>query len=100
MTESDSGEKRYFAVPCSRNTGTNTMQMQSVDRNVGTATSAAPVTIASMQRFVHRDMAFYVFDHDRAVVDQYPDCQRETAEGQGIQGLTGQIDEQHRGDDG
>ena len=27
MTESESGENRYFAVPCSRNTGTNTMQM-------------------------------------------------------------------------
>ena len=46
MTESDSGENRYLAVPCSRNTGTNTMQMHSVERNVGTATSLAPATIA------------------------------------------------------
>ena len=45
ITDSDSGENRYLAVPCSRNTGTNTMQMHSVDRNVGTATSAAPITI-------------------------------------------------------
>jgi hypothetical protein len=45
MTESDSGEKRYFAVPCSKNTGTKTMQMQSVDKNVGIATSLAPTTI-------------------------------------------------------
>ena len=39
MTDSDNGENRYFAVPCSRNTGTKTMQMHRVDRNVGTATS-------------------------------------------------------------
>ncbi len=45
ITDSDNGENRYFAVPCSRNTGTKTMQMHRVDRNVGTATSAAPITI-------------------------------------------------------
>ncbi len=45
MTDRDNGENRYFAVPCSRKTGTKTMQMHKVDRNVGTATSAAPVTI-------------------------------------------------------
>ena len=31
MTDSDSGENRYLAVPCSRKTGTNTMHMHSVD---------------------------------------------------------------------
>ncbi len=45
ITDSESGENRYLAVPWSKNTGTNTMQMQSVDRKVGTATSAAPLTI-------------------------------------------------------
>ena len=45
MTDSDKGENRYFAVPCSKNTGTKTMQMHSVDKNVGIATSLAPPTI-------------------------------------------------------
>jgi len=45
-TEMESGEKRYFAVPCSRKTGTNTMQMHKVDRTVGTPTSPAPLMIA------------------------------------------------------
>src|ERR1700683_5344729 len=46
-TDSDSGENRYFAVPCSRNTGTKTMQMHKVAKTVGTATSLAPLTMAS-----------------------------------------------------
>src|ERR1700722_13555758 len=46
-TDSDRGENRYLAVPCSRNTGTNTIQMHSVARKVGMATSLAPPTIAS-----------------------------------------------------
>ncbi len=46
-TGSDSGENRYLAVPCSRNTGTNTMQMHSVASNVGTPTSPAPLMIAA-----------------------------------------------------
>src|SRR5579862_2825989 len=31
ITETDNGENRYFAVPCNRNTGTNTIQMHSVE---------------------------------------------------------------------
>ena len=46
-----------------------------------------------MQRLVHGDMTLDVLDHDRAVVDQDADRQRETAESHGIQRLTGQIDE-------
>ena len=49
ITDTDSGENRYFAVPSSRNTGTNTMQMHSVDRNVGVPTSPQPCTIASAE---------------------------------------------------
>ncbi len=45
ITDSDSGENKYLAVPCSRNTGTNTMQMHRVERKVGTATSLAPTTM-------------------------------------------------------
>jgi hypothetical protein len=47
ITDTDSGENRYFAVPCSRKTGTNTMQMHSVERNVGVPTSPQPCTMAS-----------------------------------------------------
>src|ERR1700731_500552 len=46
QTDSDKGENRYLAVPCSRNTATNTMQMQSVESAVGTATSPEPETTA------------------------------------------------------
>ena len=49
-TDSDSGENRYLAVPCSRNTGTNTMQMQSVARNVGHADFAGAVHDGLLQR--------------------------------------------------
>ena len=44
-TASESGEKRYLATPLSRKTGTNTMQMASVDRRVGIPISLAPFTI-------------------------------------------------------
>src|ERR1700722_2283997 len=46
-TDSDKGEKRYFAVPCNRKMGTKTMQMQRVDNIVGTPTSPAPATMAT-----------------------------------------------------
>src|ERR1039458_4865231 len=45
-TDSDSGENRYFAVPCNRNTGTKTMQMHKVAKTVGMATSLAPLMMA------------------------------------------------------
>ena len=91
MTDSDSGENRYLAVPCSRNTGTNTMQMHSVDRNVGTADFARAVddrTDASGSFM--RDVALDVLDHHRAVVDQDADRERKAAERHGIEGLAGQ----------
>src|SRR5436190_2224904 len=46
ITDSDNGEKRYFAVPVSRNTGTNTTLMDSVESRVGTPTSEVPLRIA------------------------------------------------------
>src|ERR1700721_373931 len=49
-TDRDSGEKRYFAVPCNRKIGTNTMQMHSVDSIVGTPTSPPPSMIAVSRR--------------------------------------------------
>ena len=80
-TDSDSGENRYLAVPCSRNTGTNTMQMHSVERNVGIADFTGAVDdglrpAASPEPHVTLD----VLDHHRAVVDQDADRQREAAQ--------------------
>src|SRR5581483_5353916 len=46
ITERESGENRYFAVPCSKNTGTKTIEMQSVARKVGRPTSPAPCRMA------------------------------------------------------
>ena len=85
-TETDSGENRYLAVPCSRNTGTNTMQMHSVERNVGTPTSPQPLTMASSGSRP-ADVALDVLDHDRAVVHQDADRQGEAAERHGVECL-------------
>ena len=90
MTDSDSGENRYLAVPCSRNTGTKTMQMHSVDRNVGTPTSLAPVTMACCSGSFIADVALDVLDHHRAVVDQDADREREAAERHGVERLARQ----------
>ena len=91
ITESDSGENRYFAVPCSRKTGTKTMQMHKVDRNVGIATSRAPVHDRLAERLVHGDVPLDVLDDHRAVIDQDADRQCKAAERHGIQRLAGQI---------
>ena len=37
QTASASGTKRNFATPAKKNIGTNTMQIQSVETNAGTA---------------------------------------------------------------
>ena len=50
QTDSDSGENRYLAVPCSRNTGTNTMQMHSVASKVGIADFAGAVDDGLLKR--------------------------------------------------
>ena len=80
-TDSDSGEKRYLAVPCSRNTGTKTMQMASVESSVGMPISAAPSMIAGLQLLLaHAQMPFDVFDHHGGVVHQDAHRQGESAE--------------------
>ena len=53
-----------------------------------------------MQRLAHPHVAFDVFDHHGTVVDEDADCEGKSTERHGIQGLPGQLDEQHRGDDG
>src|SRR5438128_690187 len=45
ITESDRGENKYFAVPVSKKTGTNTTLMHKVARNVGSPTSEAPLVM-------------------------------------------------------
>jgi len=44
-TAIESGVNRYFAAPESMSTGTNTMQMDNVDTNAGTAICCAPSRI-------------------------------------------------------
>ena len=46
-----SGVKRYLAAPVSRNTGTNTIQMQSVETNAGAAICCAPSSTARTSGF-------------------------------------------------
>ena len=46
-----SGVNRYRAVPVSSSTGTNTMQMDNVDTNVGTAICEAPSRTARTSGF-------------------------------------------------
>ena len=90
ITDTDSGEKRYFAVPCSRNTGTKTMQMQSVARKVGVPTSPAPSMIAR-SAVRPSDVTLDVLDDHRAVVDQDAHCEREAPERHGIEGLAAAV---------
>ena len=98
-TDSDSGENRYLAVPCSRKIGTNTMQMHSVESRVGTPTSPAPSMIASSSGSPIAHVALDVLDHDRAVIDQDADRQRKAAERHGVERLPADIHDQHGGDD-
>ena len=46
-----SGVNRYFAAPDSISTGTNTMQMHSVETKAGTAICCAPSRIARTSVF-------------------------------------------------
>ena len=53
-----------------------------------------------MQWLAHAHVAFDVLDHHRTVVHENPDRQGETAQGHGIERLAGELDEEHRRDDG
>ena len=67
ITESESGENRYLAVPVSRNTGTNTTLIDKVARKVGRPTSAVPSRIACSSGSPRRDVPLDVLDHHRAL---------------------------------
>ena len=99
QTESDSGENRYLAVPCSRNTGTKTMQMRDRRKHGRHADFAGPVDDGVCQRVRRMHMALDVLDDHRAVVDEDADGQREAAERHRVQGLAADVHHQHGGDD-
>ena len=61
-------------------TGTNTMQMQSVETNAGTAICCAPSRIACTSGFLWCEVAVDVLDLDRRVVDEDADGERHAAE--------------------
>ena len=86
--------EQIFGGACSRKTGTKTMQIDSVESNVGRPTSAAPSTIAVLERLAQPHMPLDVFDHDRGVVDQDADRQRKAAERHGVERLPADIQHQ------
>ena len=53
-----------------------------------------------MQWFTHRDVPFDVFDDHGSVVDENANRQGKSAQGHGIERLSGEIDEQNGRDDG
>ena len=92
ITESDSGENRYLAVPVKRKTGTNTTQIDNVERKVGTATSPRRSTIACSSPLAQADMTLDVLDHHRRVVDENADRQRKAAQRHRVERLAAEIE--------
>ena len=85
-----SGVNRYRAVPVSSSTGTNTMQMDSVETSVGTAICDAPSSTARTRRFAHAEIAMRVLDLHRRVVHQDADGQRQASQRHHVDGLAQQ----------
>ena len=85
-----SGVNRYRAVPVSSSTGTNTMQIDSVETNVGTAICDAPSSTALHQRLPHRQIAMRILDLHRRIVHQDADRQRQPAQRHHVDGLAQQ----------
>ena len=86
ITASASGTNRYRATPDKKNIGMNTMQMQSVETNAGTAICCAPSRIACTVSFPG-EVAVDVLDLHRGVVHQDADRQGEAAERHDVDGL-------------
>ena len=95
-----SGVNKYRAVPVSSNTGTNTMQIESVATKVGTAICAAPSSTARSSGFRKAKIAVGVLDLDRRVVHQDADRQRQTAERHHVDRLSQQAQHAQRGENG
>ena len=75
-----SGVNRNRAAPVSSSTGTNTMQMASVETKAGTAICDAPSSTARTMRLAHGHIAVRVLHLHRRVVHQNADGQREAAQ--------------------
>ena len=87
MTASASGTNRNFATPVRKNIGTNTMQMQSVETNAGTAICCAPSRMACRISLPIAKVALDVFDFHRRVIDQNADRERQAAQRHDVDGL-------------
>ena len=84
------GVNRYLAVPVSSRTGTNTIQIDSVDTNVGDGDLRGAVEYRADQRLAQSDIAMGILDFDGGVVDQDTDGEREAPEGHHVDGLAHQ----------
>ena len=85
-----SGVNRYCAVPVSNRTGTNTMQMDKVETNVGHGDLRGAVQNRANQRLPHREIAMRVLDLYRRIVDQDADGQRQSTQRHHVDGLAEQ----------
>ena len=86
-----SGVNRYLAAPVSSSTGTNTMQMASVETKAGSRDLLRAVENRPRQRLSHRQVAVDVLDFHRRVVHQNADRQRQAAQRHHVDGLAQQL---------
>ncbi len=86
-TASASGVNRYRAAPVRKITGTNTMQMHSVETKAGTAICMAPSRMARTIGLPMAKIAVDVFDFHRGIVHQNADRQRHAAQRHDVDGL-------------
>ena len=78
---------RNFAAPVRKNTGTNTMQMHSVETNAGTRDLLRAVEDRLLERLSLAQVAVDVLDLHRRVVDEDADRERQPAERHDVQRL-------------
>jgi hypothetical protein len=86
-TASASGMNRNFAMPASRNIGTNTMQIDSVETSAGRAIWWAPSRIAVFHVLALLEVVVDVLDGDGGIVHQDTHRERQPAQGHDVDGL-------------
>ena len=91
-----SGTKSDFAAPAMNDTGTKTMQMQSVETSAGAAISWRAVEDRLHDRLAHGALAVEVLDLDRRVVDEDADGERHPAERHEVERLAESIEHDDR----
>ncbi len=74
-------------MPASRNIGTNTMQMASVETSAGSAICCAPVENRRLDLLALLEMLVDVLDRHGRIVHQDADRQRKPAERHDVDGL-------------